>query len=212
MPTTIATLRARVRQDLRDEDAANYRWTDAHLDRHLDRAVREHSEHVPREQKSTLATTNGSRDLSVSALTPLLGLEAVEYPTGSYPPAFVPFSLWQTTLTLLVDAVPTGGNAVLYWLTTHILDASQSTLPPQHEDIVAGGAAGYAALEWANYAVNTVNVGGENVDRDYRSWGLERLAQFRRELSRVGRRNTVRRRRLYVPDTPASSKSLVEGP
>src|SRR5256885_17867 len=31
--TTIATVRALVRKDLHDEDASNYRWTDAVLDR-----------------------------------------------------------------------------------------------------------------------------------------------------------------------------------
>ena len=43
MPTTITTIRARVRQDLHDEDSAAYRWTDAVLDRHIGRAVNEYS-------------------------------------------------------------------------------------------------------------------------------------------------------------------------
>ena len=65
--TTIADIRARLRKDLHDEDATNYRWTDGELDRHIQHTVREFSLAVPLEAKSALATTAGSRDLSISA-------------------------------------------------------------------------------------------------------------------------------------------------
>ena len=78
----LATMRGRIRKDLHDEDSQNYRWTDTVLDRHIDHAVRELSFALPREQTATLSTTAGSRDLSLSSLTDLVQVEAVEYPTG----------------------------------------------------------------------------------------------------------------------------------
>ena len=68
--------------------------------------MREFSLAVPLEAKSTLATTAGSRDLSISSLTDLVAIEAVEYPAGEYPPSYVRHSIWLTTLTLLIDKTP----------------------------------------------------------------------------------------------------------
>lgn len=45
--TTIATIRARIRQDLHDEDSSAYRWIDAVLDRHIGRSTNEYSLHAP---------------------------------------------------------------------------------------------------------------------------------------------------------------------
>ncbi|MCK4581360.1 MAG: hypothetical protein KAU10_08405, partial [Dehalococcoidia bacterium] len=78
----LAEIRARVRQDLHDEDANNYRWTDEELNRHIQHAVRELSIAVPAEAKVTLYTTADSRELSISSLSDLVAIEAVEYPVG----------------------------------------------------------------------------------------------------------------------------------
>jgi hypothetical protein len=56
-------MRAIVRRDLHDEDAANYRWTNDELDRHIAHAVKDFSEAIPYEQKTTIATTAGSREI-----------------------------------------------------------------------------------------------------------------------------------------------------
>ena len=48
------TMRARVRRDLRDEDATDERWSADELDRHLERALRELSLAAPREATATL--------------------------------------------------------------------------------------------------------------------------------------------------------------
>ena len=37
----LSEMRTRVRQDLRDLDAADYRWSDTELDRHIEHGVRE---------------------------------------------------------------------------------------------------------------------------------------------------------------------------
>jgi len=209
----LSEMRGRLRKDLHDEDTANQRWTDGELDRHIQRAVRDFSLSVSLEAKTTLSTTAGSRDLSIAGLTDLVAVEAVEYPTGDYPPAYVPYSVWLSTLTMLIDSTPGGAESVnVYYTKLHTLDATSSTLPTRFEDIVATGAAAYAALEWASFATNRVNVGGQDVWRDYLTWGQERLAEFERALAGHGRRNAVRVRQLYRPATTPVDQSTVTGP
>jgi len=203
----LSEMRTRVRRDLHDEDGTNYRWTDSELDRHIERAVRELSLAAPREAKAALTTTAESRDLSLSTLTDLVAVEAVEYPADKYPPNYVPFSLWASTLTLLVDEVPLSAQLVnVYYGRMHTLDASTSTIPPQLEEVVAVGAAAFAAIEWASFATNRINVGGDDVWRQYLTWGQERLAAFARALAKHGRSNAVRVRRLYTPARPAADE------
>jgi hypothetical protein len=209
----LPTLRARLRTDLHDEDSQNYRWTDGELDRHILHTVREFSLALPLEAETTLTTTAGSRELSVSGLTDLVAIEAVEYPAGEYPASYVRFSVWLNTLTLLIDGTPAGGEDVkVFYTTLHTIDATSSTVPSRFEDVIAAGAAGYAAVEWASFATNRVNVGGQDVWREYLTWGRERLAEFQSAMADHGRRNAVRVRRLYTPATPPADQTMVQGP
>ena len=206
----LSEMRTRVRRDLHDEDPENQRWTDDELDRHIERAVRELSLAIPLEAKASPATSEGSRDISLASLSDLVAVEAVEYPVDKYPPSYVPFSLWAGTLTLLVDATLPGGQSVnIYYGKMHTLDATTSTIPPHLEELVATGAAAYAALEWASFATNRINVGGQDVWRQYLTWGQERLAVFSRALAKHSRRNAVRVRRLYTPATQPVDQSTV---
>jgi len=206
-------MRTLVRRDLHDEDPAGYRWSDDELDRHIARAVRELSLAVPLEAKAVLTTTAASRDLSLASLADRVSIEAVEYPVGSYPPAYVSFSLWADTLTLLVDSPPLAAQEVnVFCGRLHTLDDTTSTVPAALEDVLATGAAAYAALEWASFASNRVNVGGADVWRSYLVWGQERLAAFAAALARHGRRSGVRARRLYrpalAPEVPAGGPPI----
>ncbi len=205
-------MRAIVRRDLHDEDAANYRWTDDELDRHIVHAVKEFSEAIPYEQKVTKATTSGSREMDISAVTDRIMVEAVEYPVDKFPKRYQRFSLWADTLTVLGDEVPDGSNAYIYYGKLHTLDATSSTIPAKDEDLIAAGAGGYAAVEWAVYAINRVNVGGVITPREFLGWGRERLKYFKAELKRLGRRNRVSTSRLYKPYYPPVSKSTDYGP
>jgi hypothetical protein len=208
----LSEMRTRLRRDLHDEDAGNYRWTDSELDRHIERAVRELSLAAPHEAKATLTTAAEGRDLSLSTLTDLVAVEAVEYPVDKYPPSYVPFSLWAGTLTLLVDEVPLSAQpANVYYGQMHTLDADTSTIPPQLEEVVAGGAAAYAAIEWASFATNRINAGGDDVWQHYLTWGQERLAAFASTLAQHGRRNAVRVRHLYTPARPAADEGTPLG-
>src|SRR3972149_4511183 len=196
----LSEMRDRLRKDLHDEDVANQCWTDEELDRHIQRAVGEFSLSTPLEAKATLSTTADSRDLSIAGLADLVAIEAAEYPVGNYPPTYVPFSVWLSTLTMLIDSPPGAVEDVnVYYTKLHTLDDTTSTLPARFEDVAATGAAAYAALEWASFATNRVNGGGQDVWRDYLTGGQERRAEFQPALPRYGRRNAVRIRRLYRP-------------
>ena len=202
MAADITIIRAAVRTDLRDDPAD--RWTDAQLDRHIGRAALEYSLHAPLEQLTTLSTTPNTRNISVAALADRIAIEAVEWPTGEFPPRRVGFSLWQNTLTMDTAGAPAGVEDVnVYWTSTHTLDTNTSTIPAAHDDVIAIGAAAYAALDWTSYAANRVNTGGDDVWGRYKAFGEERLRYFRLELARIARNNTVRQRRMYTVDSPS---------
>lgn len=208
----LAEMRAIVRRDLHDEDDTNYRWTDEELDRHIAHAVKDFSEAVPYEQKAVIATTSGSREIDISALTDRIVIEAVEFPVAQFPRKYQRYSLWEDALTLLGDEIPDGSNANIYYGKLHTIDAEGSSIPTKHEDLVATGAGGYAAVEWAVYAINRVNIGGLMTPKEFLTWGKEKLRYFKAELKRLGRRNRVRVRSLYEPYYPPVSKSTDYGP
>jgi hypothetical protein len=147
----LPTMRARVRRDLRDEDPSNERWSDDELDRHIARAVQEVSLAAPLEASTTLLTEAGSREVDITALTAVVSIETAEYPTGDYPPCLVPFTTWGNTLSMLIDGEPSEGESVLVrYSALHTLDDDGTTLPDRLHELVASGAAAYAAIEWAS--------------------------------------------------------------
>jgi hypothetical protein len=191
------TMRAIVRRDLKDEDEENYRWSDDELEQHIAHALKDFSEAVPLPAKATLPTTADSRVIDISPLAERVMVEAVEYPLEQFPPSYRRFALWGHALTLFVDEAPNGDNCNVYYGILHTLDAEGSTIPTKCEDLIATGAEGYAAVEWASYAINRVNVGGTTPPKEFLAWGNEKLTQFRKELKRLGRRNRIRSRHLY---------------
>lgn len=196
--TTLATIRSRVRQDLNDEDQTNLRWTDAHLDRHIGHAVREYSTWNPVQRTTTIATTAGSREVTLDPATfaGLIRIERVEYPVGCYPPEWPPFDVWGGTILLRTDVVPVGDDCRVLWLQAHTLDATTSTVPTEHEDLIAIGATAYAALEWASYATNRLNVDPRAVEH-YESFGRQRLAEFKAGLAALPTVRRLRGRGLF---------------
>ena len=166
--TTLIDIRARVRTDLHDEEAAGYRWASDELDRHIAHALRELSLAVPLEEKATLNVTAGSRDLSLSDLAGLVLVDSVKYPAGQSPPLFAGFRVWGDTLTLLTDRIPNEGEqALVYYGKLHTLDYVTSTVPTAMEDVLVAGASGYAAFSLSGFTINRLNTGGDTVWRDY---------------------------------------------
>lgn len=197
--TTLADIRTRLRLDLRDTDSGAYRWTDAVLDRHIAHALEDFGLAIPRELTAILATTAGSRELSIASLTGLVEVEAVEFPVGEFPPAYVGFSHWAATLHLHTDDAPTGQNAKVWYLARHTLDGSGSTVPVHLEDVLLMAAAAHALLEISAFSIDRLNTGGEEVNEMYAAAGHARLTAFQQLLHQHGRRNRVRPRRAYLP-------------
>lgn len=183
----LATMRTLVRRDLKDEDSANYRWTDNEIDRAISRALAELSRYVPREMKSTIATTASSREIDISSLTDRVSVDRVEFPVDKTPRQFQRFAVYADTITLIGDAQGDGENCYVYWSQVHTLDSDSSTIPSYLEDVLALGAAAYAVLAQTQYRVDTAGFGGEQADRDYQTWGNSMLKEFTRQLKRFGR-------------------------
>ena len=180
-----------VRRDLRDETTP-YQWSDDELTRHINRALKQLSERVPLPAKATLATTDESREIDISSISSRIMVQAVEYPVDEFPKSYQRFSIWGDTLTIISGDEPDGSNAYIYYGKLHTLDATTSTIPPRHEDLVATGACGYAAVSWAAYSINRVNVGGAMTPAEFLTWGKERLKTFSDILERLGRRQRIR--------------------
>jgi hypothetical protein len=211
--SSLATIRANVRNDLHDNDAAAYRWTDAVLQRHIERAVREFSFFAPLEKKNTVVTVSGSRDIDISALVPRLRVVAAEWPTGNYPPTYVPIIVWADTLTLDVVAAPSSiQNVSVLWHGVHTINGS-TTFPATDDDVIAIGAAGFAALDWASFSMNRVNVGGQPVWGRYEEFGRKRLEEFFARLKKLPQASRVRGGQLYTPqDARLRSQTTDPGP
>ena len=77
----------------------------------------------------------------------------------------------------------------------HTLDDEGTTVPDRLHDLVATGAGAYAALEWASFATNRVNVGGAETWRNYHTWAQERMAAFAKALAKLGRERRLRAHR-----------------
>jgi len=183
--TTLTTMRASVRRDLKDEISAGYRWSDTEIDRAIERAVLDYSLYCPLEQKTTIATAGLSMDVSLSTLTDLVDVVSVEHPVDQVPAQYRPFGAWGGVITFLNGYTGDGNNCYIRWLKKHSIGASSSTIPAHHEAIIALGASAFAVGSQAQYQVNTANIGGGSVYNDYGLWAKERFKQFYDALSRV---------------------------
>lgn len=212
----LSTFRTELRKDLDDTDSSAYRWTNDELDRHISRAVTEYSRVCPRDQKSTKATTSSSRDIDISLVSgigDLVKLYAVEFPIDKFPKAYQRFSYFNSVITLLGDYQGDGTNCYIYWGKIHtLIDGAGTTcsIPEKDLETVQHGAAGYAALAWAQYNINRVNVGGPGVARDVAAFGKHKLALFQAELQRLRRK--LRVSRMYAPWQAVNSQTTDWGP
>lgn len=197
---TLTEMRSRLRIDLHDEDSSDYRWTDDQLDRHLGRAVRELNGAQPRPDAATIQTGPDGRSVSLTSLSDLVRVEAVEFPVGESPPSYVDFRHRGATLDLIAEEPPKADESVkVLYGRLHTLDATTSTIPPHLEELVITGAAGYAAMDLSGHAINSINMGGPDTWRHFLVWGQEKLAHFRQGLADLSRRTSLRVRRLYRP-------------
>jgi hypothetical protein len=212
MANNINDFVAKARVDLDDPNPPAAIWSDADLQRHVTHAVTEYQIWRPLEVKeSGLALSAGSRDLSVATLTNLVRVQAVEYPTGQWPPAYVQFQQWGSTLTLFLEGAPGAGDPLavnLYCLERHTVTVTACTIDPADDEAIVAGAVHFAAQEYATKVAGLVSATGPNTWLRYRDLALDKAAEFRGYLAVVRARVTPQR--AYAPSEPRQSRFTVE--
>lgn len=206
MPSALATIRARLQIVLDDAGAAS--WTTAELDAHIQRALEDLSHHVPLEVKATVATSNGSRDVDISALTKRVRIVAVEYPISQWPRVYVRFSVWIDVLTVIDDPIPDGSNCYVYYHTLHTINGTD-TLPEDHEETLIFGAAARACDQQQADATNTLAAGGPASALNWGSLARHFRTQYE---ARLHPKRGLRQTRFYRPHRPTTTQDSDPGP
>lgn len=191
--TTIDDLRERVRIALQDPGAE--RWSDAALDRHLARAVAEISRAAPREERVTVPTSPGSREVDLGGIAGLLDVARAEHPAGREPPALVQFRVFGAMLRLEGGPLPTGGAAVLWCRLAHEVDTAGSTLSPALEELAVLGATAFACREAASGTLERLTL-QPGTAAQYEAMARARETAFRQLLREHGGRGRLRVRRM----------------
>lgn len=115
----LVTMRTRVREDLQDTDAANYRWTNDEIEGAIERVLWEYSLKAPIEEQDDLATTADSQEITITSLSDLLSIESVEFPIGYSPKCFQRFELYASRL--FMDDEGNGDDVRVRWLKKHTI-------------------------------------------------------------------------------------------
>jgi hypothetical protein len=176
--TTLVTMRANVRRDLKDEDTAGYRWTDDEIDRAIEKAVLVYSGYCPLMQlDATIHTVDQGNTVSLATLTDRIDVIKIEHPIDNQPYPSRRFKVWGDLLTFQDGYVGDGGICNIYWLKKHTLGEA-STIPAAYDHIIAMGALAFAVSSQAQYQVNLANTGGQTVNKDYASWAKAAFEAF----------------------------------
>jgi hypothetical protein len=194
----LTEMTTRVREDLQDTDAANYRWTGDQVEGAIDRVVMEYSLHAPIEQQDDIATADGDPELDISTLTGVVKIESVEFPIGKSPRYMQHIEYWAGKLYMQDEG--DGGNARVRWLKKHTLTAESTTIPAEHEEIIVLGATGYLAMSASANTVDRAFIAGRYGTQSYKDWGIERLKRYDFKLREISHMNTLRSRNLYNVD------------
>jgi hypothetical protein len=194
----LTEMRARVRKDLQDTDAENYRWTDDEVDGAIERAVGELSFHYPLQQQDDIATTDESNEIDISTLLKLLKVYSVEFPIGCKPAHYQRFSVWQSTVHMEDNG--NGDDARIRWGKLHTLTAESSTIPEQFDEIIVLGATGYLATSASAYTVDRATIAGRHATINFLKWGQGRLARYEQKLRFIALDSKVVSKELYTDD------------
>jgi len=183
----LATLRTRVREDLQDTDAANYRWTNDEVDGAIERVVREFSLAYPIQEEDEITSTADDKELDISSLSDLLKIVSVEYPMDLEPPYYQRFEMWGDKL-YMTDKGDGTKKARVRWHKWHTLDAVSSTIPQQFEELIVLGATGYLAASASVYTVDKATIAGRFATANFLKWGQQRLDRYEKKLKQFANR------------------------
>jgi len=152
MSEYLAFYRDSIRTSLRDDDPADYEWTDSELDTYILHALRDVSLVCPAEKMTTLATVADSKNIDISDVDDLLEAEYIEYEVDKDPVEYRNCKVWGTTLRMDIGTAPTESDedVYLYYRAVHELTTTSTTIPIELEQLVIDGAIAYTALSWVN--------------------------------------------------------------
>lgn len=187
----LAEMRGDVEVDLKD--AGNVRWTDAELDRAIERAVREYQVVNPVVAYADVPLVAGQYVYDLSAQVGYMWCEAVEYPIEDEDgPCYLAFREDRSQKKVWINPagqtsrgqepeLTAGENCRFWYAKAHTLAVGSSTIPVEHEELIAAGAAGYAALAMSAYSIDRIGASGWT-PRQWRDWAEARLGDFRERL------------------------------
>ena len=190
----LVEMRGDVEVDLKD--TGNVRWTDAELDRAIERAVREYQAVNPLVAYVDVALVDGQYVYDLSGQAGYLWCEAVEYPIEDEDgPVYLAFREDRSQKKVWINAavqssrgqkpsLTAGENCRFWYAKAHTLGVGSSTIPVEHEELIAAGAAAYAALAVSAYSIDRIGASGWT-PRQWREWAEGRLVDFRERLEEL---------------------------
>ena len=189
MPSTLAQLRTMLRQELRDEDAASYVWTDAVLNRHIAHALQHVQAVAPLFASVVKAMPTGRRvDLTADVPATFLWVDAVEHPVDRFPQCFHPFreEAGPKVYLLTTDPPPAGESVTFWYARGYAVAEGSSDLPAELDRAVLLGARAFAL---ADQAVDTADkLTPRDTVEAYRKLAAEARAAFELTVEELRRR------------------------
>ncbi len=107
--------------EARLNDSSNAQWSATVIQALLPKALAIYSEYFPYEVKETIATTDGSKDITISSITDLIKISKVEFPVDLSEKSYQEFEIFGDTLRL-TDRNGDGENAYLECHKIHHID------------------------------------------------------------------------------------------
>ena len=196
MSATLTTLRDRVEQILKD--TANSIWSTGDVDEGIRQALHEYSKVRALRAVGTITLTVDGREISLSTLTGLLGVQRIwcDYTATDpeWPANERPFEHWpdQVKIYVLGEYEPQSGDVVRVFYTKlqtlSGLDSAEATsFLDDDETLLATGAAGFAATSRAVDLAEQVTL-DRLTSQQVRAWGMAKVQEFRAGLRVVARR------------------------
>jgi hypothetical protein len=179
-----------------------YGFRNDDIDEALRWALGRFNEVAPQETTGTLTVSTAGREQSLSSLTGLLRVTRVWYPYDSsdpsYPPNWVPFEVWGSTLFVKSTSEPAASEVIRVWYeklcTLNGLDsATSTTFPDDAETLLVEGAVGYVLEE----RIMEEPTSRWRVPRAFREWAATRLKAFEEALERYARRQAAHHAGLH---------------
>lgn len=192
--TPLEYMRSLVRIDLQDPWGPDAKWTDQDIDRAIQRAVEEYSFYLPIQDRTEVPTVAGQDWIDASIFQSAIRIYRIEFPINRRPRRFQPFRVFAGRIYLTGDDTGNGQNCAVEWGRPHTITHTYNSVPVQHYNIIALGAAALCVLSESQSKGYWQAAPDEDQSQIYIDWGNLMVKQFRAELRRLTRQ--VRNQRV----------------